>query len=204
MALIHPQFDPVALDFGKIEVHWYGLMYLLAFALAYALAHYKSKKRSDFNTDMVADMIFFGAIGVIIGGRIGYVLLYDFGSFLANPLYLFKVWQGGMSFHGGFVGVLVAMMLFARKYKKAPFTVLDFLAPCVPTGLFFGRIGNFINGELWGRVSDSNLPPTLCFFHKQHEPIWHSLAPTLSLRHLPNLYQATLCCLVIQASFIKH
>lgn len=163
MALIHPQFDPVALDFGKIEVHWYGLMYLLAFALAYALAHYKSKKRSDFNTDMVADMIFFGAIGVIIGGRIGYVLLYDFGSFLANPLYLFKVWQGGMSFHGGFVGVLVAMMLFARKYKKAPFTVLDFLAPCVPTGLFFGRIGNFINGELWGRVSDSNLPHLMLF-----------------------------------------
>lgn len=154
MAIIHPQIDPVALSLGKLQVHWYGLMYLLAFAFAYGLAMYRGKKRGDFSADMVSDLIFYGAMGVILGGRIGYVILYSFKDFIANPAYLFRIWEGGMSFHGGFIGVLVALTLFARKYKKAPFTVLDFIAPCVPTGLLFGRIGNFINGELWGRVSD--------------------------------------------------
>jgi len=103
---------------------------------------------------MVSDLVFFGALGVILGGRIGYVLLYQFDQLLANPMYLFRVWEGGMSFHGGFIGVALAMIYFARKYKKPIFTVLDFIVPCVPTGLLFGRIGNYINGELWGRVSD--------------------------------------------------
>lgn len=163
MAIVHPQFDPVALRLGSIEMHWYGLMYLLAFAMAYFLAWYRSRQRSDFSAEMVSDLVFFGAMGVILGGRIGYVILYNFSEFLANPLYLFKVWEGGMSFHGGFVGVMVAMWLFAKKYKKAPFTVLDFIAPCVPTGLLFGRIGNFINGELWGRVSESNFTYLMYF-----------------------------------------
>lgn len=154
MATLHPQIDPVALDLGFMQVHWYGLMYLLAFGFAYGLAMYRAKKRGDFTIDMVSDLIFFGAMGVILGGRIGYVILYNFGEFLSNPAYLFKVWEGGMSFHGGFLGVVVAMFLFARKYKKHAFATLDFIAPCVPTGLLFGRLGNFINGELWGRVSD--------------------------------------------------
>lgn len=154
MAILHPQFDPVAIALGKLQIHWYGLMYLLAFAFAYGLAVYRTKKRGDFTAEMVSDLLFYGAMGVILGGRIGYVILYNFGDFLANPLSLIKVWEGGMSFHGGFMGVVVAMLLFARKYKKSPFTVLDFIAPCVPTGLLFGRIGNFVNGELWGRVSD--------------------------------------------------
>lgn len=155
MAMIHPQFDPVAFSLGSLKVHWYGLMYLLAFATAYGLAWYRSSKREGWNAEMVSDLVFFGAIGVILGGRIGYVLFYQLGTFLQNPLYLFKVWEGGMAFHGGFIGVMLAMWYFARKYKKAPFEVLDFIAPCVPTGLLFGRLGNFINGELWGRVSDA-------------------------------------------------
>lgn len=163
MAIVHPQFDPVALHLGPIELHWYGLMYLLAFASAYALALYKSKKHNDFSAEMVSDLVFFGAMGVILGGRIGYVLLYNFSELLSDPFYLFRVWEGGMSFHGGFVGVVVAMVWFAKKYKKHPFDVLDFIAPCVPLGLLFGRIGNFINGELWGRVSQGEYPWLMYF-----------------------------------------
>ena len=153
MAITHPQFNPIALDLGVIQVHWYGQMYLLDFLSAYILATHRVKKRGNFTSEAVSDLVFFGAMGVILGGRIGYVILYNFGEFLANPAYLFKVWEGGMAFHGGFVGVLVAMFFFGRKYKKHAFTVLDFIAPCVPLGLLFGRLGNFINGELWGRVS---------------------------------------------------
>ncbi|MDO4441286.1 MAG: prolipoprotein diacylglyceryl transferase [Moraxella sp.] len=203
MATTHPQFDPIALDLGFIELHWYGLMYLLAFLFAYLLATYRGKKRGDFTGEMVSDLIFFGALGVILGGRIGYVILYNFGEFLSNPAYLFRVWEGGMSFHGGFVGVLVAMYFFGRKYKKHPFTVLDFIAPCVPTGLLFGRIGNFINGELWGRVSHGDLSHLMYFpqaVHADHELI--SANPTLMNiatqmgeyhllpRHPSQLYQA--------------
>lgn len=161
--LIHPQFDPVALRLGSIEMHWYGLMYLLAFLFAYGLAVYRCKSRVDFNAEMVSDLVFFGAMGVILGGRIGYMILYDWDNLIANPLDLFKVWQGGMAFHGGFLGVVIAMSWFAKKYQKHPFSVLDFIAPCVPTGLLFGRIGNFINGELWGRVSSSDLPQLMLF-----------------------------------------
>lgn len=202
--MIHPQFDPVALHLGSIQLHWYGLMYLLAFAFAYALAHYRSKQRHDFNAEMVSDLVFFGAMGVILGGRIGYVILYNFAEFLANPLYLFKVWEGGMAFHGGFLGVVVAMLLFARKYKKNVFTVLDFIAPCVPTGLLFGRIGNFINGELWGRVSAGGYD-WLMYFPQAARADYEllssdsrlaSLAQTIGdyallPRHPSQLYQAT-------------
>lgn len=163
MAIVHPQINPVALDLGMIELHWYGLMYLFAFVVAYFLAWVRTKSRTDFTPEMVSDLVFFGSVGVILGGRIGYVILYNFGELIANPLYLFRVWEGGMSFHGGFVGVLLAMWYFAHKYKKAPFTVLDFIAPCVPTGLFFGRIGNFINGELWGRISYADVSHLMYF-----------------------------------------
>lgn len=163
MAITHPQFNPVALDLGFLQVHWYGLMYLLAFLSAYLLATFWGKKRGDFTGEMVSDLIFFGAMGVILGGRIGYVILYNFSEFLANPAYLFRVWEGGMSFHGGFMGVVIAMLLFARKYKKHAFAVLDFIAPCVPLGLLFGRLGNFINGELWGRVSHGDYTHLMYF-----------------------------------------
>ncbi|VEG14000.1 prolipoprotein diacylglyceryl transferase [Moraxella cuniculi] len=203
MAVLHPQFNPVALDLGVIKLHWYGLMYLLAFAAAYFLAWQRTKKREDFNAQMVSDLVFFGSLGVILGGRIGYVLLYNFGEFLANPLYLLRVWEGGMSFHGGFVGVLVAMCYFAYKYKKSAFTVLDFIAPCIPTGLLFGRIGNFINGELWGRVSQANASYLMYFPQAadadfqllQAEPSLQSLASNIGgylllPRHPSQLYQA--------------
>lgn len=203
MAIIHPQFDPVALNLGIVQVHWYGLMYLLAFACAYGLAMYRAKKRGDFSAEAVSDLIFFGAMGVILGGRIGYVILYNFSDFLANPAYLFRVWEGGMSFHGGFVGVLIALTLFARKHKKSAFAVLDFIAPCVPTGLFFGRMGNFINGELWGRVSEGGHSHLMLFPQAiqadytllQAEPTLQNLAVqvgeyTLLPRHPSQVYQA--------------
>lgn len=203
LTLIHPQPNPVALDLGFVQAHWYGLMYLLAFAFAYGLAWYRTKRRADWTPDMVADLVFYGAMGVILGGRIGYVLLYQFGEFLANPLYLFKIQQGGMSFHGGFVGVLLAMLLFARKYKKPIFNVLDFIAPCVPTGLLFGRIGNFINGELWGRVSEGSYSWLMLFPQAANadyeqlslHPAWQRIAENVNgywllPRHPSQLYQA--------------
>lgn len=207
LVLIHPQFNPVALDLGFVKAHWYGLMYLLAFAVAYGLAWYRTKSRPDWNPDMVADLVFYGAMGVIFGGRIGYVLFYQLSEFLANPLYLFKVNQGGMSFHGGFLGVAIAMIFFAHKYKKNVWNVLDFIIPCVPTGLLFGRIGNFINGELWGRVSDGGYNWLMLFPQAvnadaellQQNPTLQSLAQTFAIdgnnyfllpRHPSQLYQA--------------
>jgi len=132
---IHPQYDPVALALGPIEVHWYGLMYLLAFAAAFGLAWYRSTKREAWSTDMVSDLVFFGALGVILGGRIGYVLFYQFGELLQNPAYLFRVWEGGMSFHGGLIGVALGMLYFARKYKKNPFSSARFYRALRANGL---------------------------------------------------------------------
>lgn len=153
--LTYPQIDPVALSLGPLKIHWYGLMYLLSFGLAYWLMLYRAKlSKGVWNKDQVSDLIFFGAMGVVAGGRCGYVLFYNFDKFLQDPLWLFQVWEGGMSFHGGLLGVLVACYLFGRKYQKTFFQVTDFGAPMVPVGLFFGRIGNFIGGELWGRTTD--------------------------------------------------
>lgn len=201
--LIFPNIDPVALDLKVIQVHWYGLMYLLAFLVAYALAMYRAKIRGDWTSEMVSDLVFYGAMGVILGGRIGYVLFYEFGQFLADPVFLFKINQGGMSFHGGFLGVVFAMILFARKYKKTAFQTLDFIAPCVPTGLMFGRIGNFINGELFGRVSDGGFSwlmgfPTARYADQEYlqaHPDKISLAQQVGdylmlPRHPSQLYQA--------------
>jgi phosphatidylglycerol---prolipoprotein diacylglyceryl transferase len=151
--LTYPNIDPVALSLGPIQAHWYGVMYLLAFGFAYFLATYRARQREGWNDEMVSDLVFFGAMGVILGGRVGYVLFYEFSKFLAEPLWLFKVWEGGMSFHGGFLGVVFAMWFFARKYHKTAFQTLDFIAPCVPLGLMFGRIGNFYRRRAVGTAS---------------------------------------------------
>lgn len=153
--LTYPDFDPVALSLGPIQIHWYGVMYLIGFAAAWWLALYESRRlHRDWNRQQVDDLIFYGALGVVLGGRFGYILFYNFPAFIDNPLILFKVWQGGMSFHGGLLGVLAALWLFARKYRRHWFDVADFVAPLVPIGLAAGRLGNFINAELWGKVSD--------------------------------------------------
>jgi len=154
--LIHPQFDPVAIQIGSFGIHWYGLMYLTGFLGFLLLGKQQIKHKPWFNwtDEMLDDALFYGAMGVIIGGRLGYVLFYQFSHFLQNPLEIFAVWQGGMSFHGGFLGVLGAMYLFNRKYPQPWLKTMDFVAPLVPIGLGAGRMGNFINGELWGRVTD--------------------------------------------------
>lgn len=153
--MIYPTINPVALDLGFVQVYWYGLMYLLAFLAAYFLANYRAKQLTDWNSQQIEDLIFYGAIGVIVGGRLGYMLFYNLPNFLTDPLSIFSIQGGGMSFHGGFLGVLFAMALFNRKYHKSFFATMDFVAPLVPLGLGFGRMGNFINGELWGKVTTS-------------------------------------------------
>lgn len=155
--MIYPDINPIALDLGFVKIYWYGIMYLLAFLSAYFLANYRAKQLDDWNKHQVEDMIFYGAIGVVAGGRLGYMLFYNFDIFLSNPLTVFAVQNGGMSFHGGFLGVLLAMVLFNRKYNKTFFTTMDFIAPLVPLGLGFGRLGNFINNELWGKITTSPL-----------------------------------------------
>ena len=151
--MIYPTIDPVALSLGPIQIHWYGLMYLLGFSGAWWLGRLRAE-RFGWTAVEVEDLLFYGAIGVIVGGRLGYSLFYDLPALIDNPLNLFKVWQGGMSFHGGLLGVVVAFGFFARAAGKSYFSISDFIVPMVPVGLFFGRIGNFINGELWGKVSD--------------------------------------------------
>ncbi|MEM8844226.1 MAG: prolipoprotein diacylglyceryl transferase [Pseudomonadota bacterium] len=152
---VHPQFDPYIFQIGPIGPSWYGLMYLLGFAAFWFLGTRRAKKENSFiKPEQVGDYLFYAVLGVIIGGRIGSVLFYNFDRFLADPLYLVRIWEGGMSFHGGLVGVLVVTWLYQRKYNWGFFRLADFIAPIVPPGLFFGRIGNFINGELWGRETN--------------------------------------------------
>ncbi|MDX1352810.1 MAG: prolipoprotein diacylglyceryl transferase [Thiomicrorhabdus sp.] len=153
----YPNIDPVALDLGFLQIHWYGLMYLIAFAGGWFYGVQRAKKIEPWHSEMVGDLLFYVAMGVILGGRIGYILFYDLSHYLAQPMDVFKVWQGGMSFHGGLLGVTIAMLLFARKTQQSLFQVADFVAPLVPIGLLTGRIGNFINGELWGKTTDSAL-----------------------------------------------
>ena len=152
--LSYPDIDPVAVHLGPVKIHWYGLMYLVGFAATWWLGSRRARQQDNWTEQQVGDLVFYGAMGVILGGRLGYVLFYDLDSYLAHPLDILKVWHGGMSFHGGLLGVTVAMWLFARNTGKRLFDVTDFLAPLVPIGLGAGRLGNFINGELWGRVTD--------------------------------------------------
>lgn len=156
--LIHPQFDPVAFHIGPFGVHWYGLMYLTGFLGFFFLGQYQIKHKPWFTwkVSMLDDALFYGALGVILGGRLGYVLFYKPGDFIQNPLEIFAIWHGGMSFHGGFLGVLAAMLYFNKKYPQPWLKTMDFVAPLVPIGLGAGRMGNFINGELWGRETGSS------------------------------------------------
>ncbi|MBA5249802.1 MAG: prolipoprotein diacylglyceryl transferase [Gammaproteobacteria bacterium] len=155
--MIYPNINPIALDLGFIQIYWYGIMYLLAFLSAYLLANHRAKQSHSWRKQQIEDLIFYGAIGVVVGGRLGYVLFYNFSVFIADPLSIFAIQNGGMSFHGGFLGVALAMIFFNRKYNKTFFSTVDFMVPFVPLGLGFGRIGNFINGELWGKITTSPL-----------------------------------------------
>lgn len=165
--LSHPQFDPIALQIGPIAIHWYGLTYLVAFGLFLWLASRRADQpqfaSAGWTRRDVEDLLFYGVLGVVIGGRLGYVVFYKPGYYATNPLEVFAVWKGGMAFHGGLLGVLGAMWLFARSRGRHFFEVTDLIAPCVPTGLASGRVGNFINGELWGRAADPNLPWAMVF-----------------------------------------
>jgi phosphatidylglycerol:prolipoprotein diacylglycerol transferase len=152
--MIYQPINPVAIDLGFAQIHWYGIMYLLAFVAAYLLA--MSRKSNIWSKKSIEDMIFYGALGVVVGGRVGYILFYNLPVFLENPLSIFLIHQGGMSFHGGLLGVIIAMWLFNKRHKKSFFQTMDFVAPLVPLGLGFGRIGNFINSELWGAQTTSS------------------------------------------------
>jgi len=154
--LIHPQIDPVAFAVGPLAVRWYGLMYLVGFGMAFLLARSRIKQGKSGNISLAVldDLFFFCVLGVVLGGRLGYVLFYKPGYYFSHPLEIVAVWQGGMSFHGGFLGVLLAMVYIARKFRIRWLAITDFIAPMIPLGLAAGRIGNFINGELWGRATD--------------------------------------------------
>src|SRR6202012_1806988 len=182
--LIHPNFDPVAIHLGPLAVRWYGLMYLVAFVAAIVVARLRLRlpyvAAQGWTAKDIDDMLFYGVLGTILGGRLGYVLFYKASFYFAHPLEIFKVWEGGMSFHGGFLGVTLAMMLFAYQRKRTWLQVTDFVAPLVPTGLAAGRLGNFINGELWGRVTDPKAPWAMLFpGASQDDAIWLSRHPQL-------------------------
>jgi phosphatidylglycerol---prolipoprotein diacylglyceryl transferase len=171
MTLTYPRIDPVAIQLGPVAIHWYGLTYLAAFGLFMLLAlrrlHHQPfasvQGPGAWTRKDVEDMLFLGVLGVVIGGRLGYCLFYKPAYYATHPLEIFYVWQGGMSFHGGMLGVIASQWWFARSRSKPFWQVMDFVAPCVPTGLAAGRIGNFINGELWGRAADASLPWAMVF-----------------------------------------
>ena len=186
--LVHPQFDPIAVQVGPLAVHWYGLMYLIGFTLFYLLGLYRCRQEwRGITKANLEDLLFVGMVGVIVSGRLGFVLLYQPEYYLSHPLEIFSVWQGGMSAHGGFIGVILALFYFAWRNKKSILTVGDFVAPLVPLGFFFGRLGNIINGELCGRVASADLPWSFIF------PPAGDGVP----RHPSQLYEATLEGLVL-------
>ncbi len=152
--LFYPYINPIAFSMGPIHIYWYGLMYLFALLTVWAVSVWRVKGVNTWTRAQVNDLIFFGALGIVLGGRLGYMLFYQFSTLIHSPMILIKVWQGGMSFHGGLLGVLFALWWFARQYQKSYIAVTDFIAPMVPIGLAFGRLGNFINGELWGRPTE--------------------------------------------------
>lgn len=178
--LIHPQIDPVAIAIGPLAIRWYGLMYLVGFLAAWWLGRQRiAAGRAPIDAKQFDDLLFYLILGVIAGGRFGYVLFYKPAYYAAHPLEAFAIWQGGMSFHGGFLGVLAAAAVFARMHRVDWLRLMDFIAPLVPIGLAMGRLGNFINGELWGRVTD--LPWGMVFRGAGDLP-----------RHPSQLYQAAL------------
>jgi phosphatidylglycerol:prolipoprotein diacylglycerol transferase len=179
--LVHPQFDPVALHLGPFGIHWYGLMYLLGFIVFIWLGRRRMRalNQPGWDEKFLDDLLFYGVLGVVLGGRLGEVLFYNPAYYFSHPLKIFAVWEGGMSFHGGFLGVLVAMALFAKRRNIQWLALMDFIAPLTPPGLAFGRIGNFINGELWGRPTD--LPWGMVFPQVDNVP-----------RHPSQLYECAL------------
>jgi len=192
-------FDPVAVSIGPLDIHWYGVMYLLAFLAFWGMGNRRVLRQSwwGLSKQDVSDLLFYGMLGVIFGGRIGYMLFYGFEMLIQNPLSLFRVWDGGMSFHGGLLGVIFAMAWFARKTKSTFWQLADFVAPMVPLGLAFGRLGNFIGGELWGRLSD--VPWAMIFVKSTGfnpgetaalNEAWRSGALDHLARHPSQLYQA--------------
>ena len=206
MPYLH-QIDPVALQLGPVAIHWYGIMYLLGFAAAWWLGRRRIRagRLPGVGEQAFGDLMFYAMLGVVLGGRIGYILFYDLSTYLAHPLQVFKIWEGGMSFHGGLVGVLVATWLWARRQKLHFFDVADFIAPLVPPGLGFGRLGNFINGELWGKYTHAGWGVVF----PQAEPSLQGMPPAelqaqfasgalnALARHPSQLYQAVLEGLVL-------
>ncbi len=183
----YPNIDPVALDLGLVKIHWYGISYVAGILAAWLLLRYRAKQSYwDYTDEQISDLIFYGMLGIIIGGRLGSVLFYNFSDYLQRPIEIFYIQQGGMSFHGGLLGVIVAVWFFSRKTNNSFFKVSDFIAPVVPIGLGSGRIGNFINGELWG--APSNLPWAMIF----PDPAAGSIS-----RHPSQLYEALLEGLVL-------
>ena len=215
--IIHPQFDPVLISIGPLAIRWYALSYIVGFILFTILGRRRiAQGNSVFTKEMLDDFLTWGILGVILGGRIGYVLFYKFSDYLANPLDILKVWEGGMSFHGGFLGVVVAMWLFGRKYNISILKLMDTVAPLVPLGLASGRIGNFINGELWGRVTELNAFWAMGFPQARyedaeaaaHNPLWAEWLQQYGMlpRHPSQLYQFALegiCLFVIVWIFSK-
>ncbi len=207
MIFLH-QIDPVAVSLGPLRVHWYGLMYLLGFLLAWWLGRRRIRagRLPGVDEDGFGDLLFYGLIGVIVGGRLGSVLFYDFNTYLQNPLQVLKVWEGGMSFHGGLIGVLVAAWLWSRRHRRHFFDTMDFLAPLVPPGLGFGRIGNYIGGELWGKYTRGDwgvvFPSGLPEPYRSLDPValkaqFDAGALDAFARHPSQLYQAFLEGLVL-------
>ena len=215
--MIHPQFDPVLISIGPLAIRWYALSYIVGFMLFLWLGRRRiAQGNTLFTREMLDDFLTWGILGVILGGRLGYVLFYKFSTYIDHPLDIFKVWEGGMSFHGGFLGVLAAMWLFSRKHKISFLKTMDFVAPLVPLGLASGRIGNFINGELWGRVTDINTFWAMGFpqAHYEdveaaaHNPLWAEWLQQYAMlpRHPSQLYQFALegiCLFIVLWIFSK-
>ncbi len=215
--MIHPQFDPIAISIGPVAIRWYALSYIVGFMLFLWLGRRRIKQgNTAFTKEMLDDFLTWGVLGVILGGRLGYILFYKFSYYLEHPLEMLKVWEGGMSFHGGFLGVVIAMWLFSRKHKISTLKTMDFVAPLVPLGLASGRIGNFINGELWGRITDINAFWAMGFPQARAEdlnaavrnPLWAEWMQQYHMlpRHPSQLYQFALegiCLFIVVWIFSK-
>jgi phosphatidylglycerol:prolipoprotein diacylglycerol transferase len=202
MTYLH-DIDPIALHLGPVQVHWYGVMYMLGFIAAWYLGRRRIRdgRLPGVSEQAFGDMLFYGMLGVVLGGRIGYILFYSFGDFLRNPLLIFRIWEGGMSFHGGLLGVMAGIALWCRRQKIHYIDAMDFIAPLVPPGLGFGRLGNYIGGELWGKptggdwgiVFPRSLPQPYASMPMQQLRELHAKGVLdVFARHPSQLYQAVL------------